>query len=65
VVTDNILTITGGDQRTGFIRRIDLMTGMVVSQKTEDVPFSGLVVDDGVYYFGMGRDVVAVREGDI
>ena len=65
VVADDMLTIAGGDQRSGFIRRIDLMTGKIVSQKTEDVPFSGLAFDNGVYYFGMGRDVAAVREEDI
>jgi len=65
VATDGILTITGGDQRAGFIRRIDLVTGKIISQQTDDVPFSGLTVDNGVYYFGMGRDVVAVREEDL
>jgi len=65
VATEDMMTITGGDQRMGFIRRIDLVTGRIVSQKTEDVPFSGLAVDNKVYYFGMGRDVVAVREDDL
>ncbi|MBN1883196.1 MAG: hypothetical protein JW885_13600 [Deltaproteobacteria bacterium] len=65
VETNGVLTITGGDQRAGFIRRIDLMTGKVISQETGTAPFSGLAADSGVYYFGMGRDVVAVREEDL
>jgi hypothetical protein len=65
VATDGILTMTGGDRRSGFLRRIDLVSGAIISQETDDVPFSGLAVDKGVYFFGMGRDVVAVREEDI
>jgi hypothetical protein len=65
VVQEGILTITGGDQRTGFIRKVDLTTGRVLSQETDEMPFSGLAVDDGIYYFGVGRDVVAVREEDV
>ena len=65
VVTGDIMTIAGGDRRAGFIRRIDLETGKTISQKTGGVSFSGITVENGVYYFGMGHDVVAVREEDI
>jgi len=65
VVQDGILIITGGDQRARFVRKIALTAGRILSQETGEIPFSGLTISDGIYYFGMGRDVVAVREEDV
>ncbi len=61
VVEENMF-ITGGGHKDGFFRKIDLATGRTLINEPFDPIDSGVAHHEGVFYFGAGGEVIALRE---
>ncbi len=62
VVVDDNLYITGGGHNDGFFRKIDLVSGKILTHEMLPAVDSGLAYHKGVFFFGAGGEVVAMRE---
>jgi hypothetical protein len=61
VVGDNMF-ITGGGHKDGFFRKIDLVTGKTLVNEPFDPIDSGVAHHEGVFFFGAGGEVIALKE---
>jgi hypothetical protein len=62
VVVGDTMFITGGGHKDGFFRKIDLVTGRTLVTEPFDPIDSGVAHHEGVFFFGAGGEVIALRE---
>ena len=61
-VEGNFMYITTGGHREGHFKKIDLLTGKILENEMFLDMRSGVVGNNGAFYFGSGSDVIAIRE---